>query len=126
MQISAMTAMPLRTGPLSSAPPRPAATPGTVLSSQQTPSATGVTGTDAADPPRPALAADLTQSDRAAVATSTGIYLAPDGGVVPDTTPPWAYIARFVQQRHREVSEVALASIYGVPATAVSTFDVRA
>src|SRR3954452_2504228 len=35
---------------------------------------------------------DMSSSDRAAIATSTGFYISPTGEVTPDGMPPWSFI----------------------------------
>jgi hypothetical protein len=43
---------------------------------------------------------DMSSSDRAAIATSTGFYISPTGEVTPDGMPPWSFIMATLEKRH--------------------------
>ena len=43
---------------------------------------------------------DMSSSDRAAIATSTGFYISPTGEVTPDGMPPWSFIMATIEKRH--------------------------
>ena len=43
---------------------------------------------------------DMSSSDRAAIASSTGFYISPTGEVTPDGMPPWSFIMQTLEKRH--------------------------
>src|ERR1044071_4802811 len=43
---------------------------------------------------------DMSSSDRAAIASSTGFYISPSGEVTPDGMPPWSFIMATIEKRH--------------------------
>ena len=45
---------------------------------------------------------DMSSSDRAAIATSTGFYISPTGEVTPDGMPPWSFIMATLEKRHAQ------------------------
>jgi hypothetical protein len=45
---------------------------------------------------------DMSSSDRAAIATSTGFYISPTGEVTPDGMPPWSFIMAALEKRHAQ------------------------
>jgi len=53
---------------------------------------------------------DMSSSDRAAIATSTGFYISPTGEVTPDGMPPWSFIMATLEKRHTGGSTETAAS----------------
>jgi hypothetical protein len=45
---------------------------------------------------------DMSSSDRAAIAASTGFSIAPTGEVAPDGMPPWSFIMQTLEKRHTQ------------------------
>jgi len=45
---------------------------------------------------------DMSSSDRAAIATSTGFYISPTGEGTPDGMPPWSFIMASLEKRHAQ------------------------
>jgi hypothetical protein len=43
---------------------------------------------------------EMSGSDRAAIASSTGFYISPTGEVTPDGMPPWSFIMATIEKRH--------------------------
>jgi len=43
---------------------------------------------------------EMSGSDRAAIASSTGFYISPTGEVTPDGMPPWSFIMATLEKRH--------------------------
>ena len=52
---------------------------------------------------------DMSSSDRAAIATSTGFYISPTGEVTPDGMPPWSFIMATIEKRHAGAATEAAA-----------------
>ncbi len=62
---------------------------------------------------------DMSSSDRAAIASSTGFYISPTGEVTPDGMPPWSFIMASLEKRHAQgTSEAAAAEETAVPKAA--------
>lgn len=107
------------------ASPRPAAPPPQqAVASQKSVAGTATERAKAEELPKhhtakaPAMP-DMSSSDRAAIATSTGFYISPTGEVTPDGMPPWSFIMAAIEKRHAGgSSETAAPQEAGAPTTA--------
>ena len=61
---------------------------------------------------------DMSSSDRAAIATSTGFYISPTGEVTPDGMPPWSFIMASLEKRHAQGTSEAAADAAAAPKAA--------
>jgi hypothetical protein len=64
---------------------------------------------------------ELSPSDRAAIASTTGFDISPTGEVTPDGMPPWSFIMSFIERRHGKSAEGATETAAATAAGATAT-----